>query len=658
MRRIMALGGFVALALVGSTCCAALCAGVASADPQPCWRAMPDPSNFSTTQIAVVDQSHGWAAGSDEFGPVFTTSDGGATWTGLGSLGFRSISDIAAVDKDTAWVVGERGPSEGWGAYVLHTHDGGTTWERFDFALGGLGPRQIWFADTSHGWVVVGKTMYATTDGGHTWTAGAGPDDVIIMHFLDRDRGWVLAHASIANQGTELWNTTDGGATWSQVGIPSYSYGYSSVCFVDDRHGFLSCETAFFATDDGGLTWSARTGLPGGGLATVRAASDAEHVWAAISDGRMFASEDGGQTWVTQGGYYGYLSVLPDLQIIGDQGWVAGSRFARTDTNGFSDLHPPVTTFSPPELINAPTVVALTATDVGTGVAAIWHSVDSMPWEEGGAVTVWSPSVAGSSEVRVAAVDEYGNWEEPKTFTVRYDFAGPTPFFNPVRADELDVWVNHDSYVRVGVTDDWRGAGVRDFEVSRDGGAWRRYDGEDVELVTRAAKDHRNDGVHTIGCRGWDQLGNAGPTVEHSLGMDTRRPTAAARYVAHATARGIGRLRFKLSDARPCSGVCSAVVTVTTTSNRKLGVLKPDVWFRTGRYVTLEFTCPLKAGKYKFVVRGTDGAGNLTVKPAWNYLVVGRAKGTVLRSAGDSVPFRAQGASQPVRLHAEVVSRH
>ena len=298
-------------------------------------------------------------------------------------------------------------------------------------------------------------------------------------------------------------------------------------------------------------------------------------------------------------------------------------------------------------------IVHLSATDVGSGVAGIWHSVNGGPWEEGENVTVGTDALE-RSVVRVAAVDHYGNWEQDNSFTIGYDFEGPTPWFEPQTSDGLDVWVNHDSWVRVGVTDDLKGAGVKDFEVSLDGGGWKRYVTGYHMVVTRAEKDHGNDGAHRIACRGTDRLDNLGPVVERSLAIDTRRPRAAAGYVAHARSRGTGTLRLKISDASPCSRACRVVVTITTTSGKKLGVLRPDGWLKTGSYVTLKFSCPL-AGRYKFVVRATDSPGNLTVRPAWNYLVVSAARGVTGKASPGVLDLEPLGASPPVTLrHASV----
>jgi len=138
------------------------------------------------------------------------------------------------------------------------------------------------------------------------------------------------------------------------------------------------------------------------------------------------------------------------------------------------------------------------------------------------------------------------------------------------------------------------------------------------------------------------------------VAIDTRKPKAAAGYVAKARSRGIGAVRFKISDAKPCSGQCRAIINITTLRGKKLGYLAPDVWFATGRYVTVKFACPLKAGKYKFLIKGTDGAGNATAKSAWNYLVVTAGKGRAVQTVPVALRLLPPTRRAPAALHAQV----
>jgi hypothetical protein len=96
------------------------------------------------------------------------------------------------------------------------------------------------------------------------------------------------------------------------------------------------------------------------------------------------------------------------------------------------------------------------------------------------------------------------------------------------------------------------------------------------------------------------------------------------------------------------------VITVTTLRGRKLGVMAPDAWFKTGRYVTLRFGCPLKAGKYRFSVKGIDGAENPTVKAARNYLIVSAARRVTARPALQFLELQPMVTAVPASSPAPV----
>jgi hypothetical protein len=74
----------------------------------------------------------------------------------------------------------------------------------------------------------------------------------------------------------------------------------------------------------------------------------------------------------------------------------------------------------------------------------------------------------------------------------------------------------------------------------------------------------------------------------------------------------------------------------------------------------LRFKCPLKPGSYRFRVKGGDGAGNVTPRPASNALVVTKARGGVARAVADpagGLTPRASAAAPSV-LSRSVAAAH
>jgi photosystem II stability/assembly factor-like uncharacterized protein len=126
--------------------------------------------------------------------------------------------------------------------------------------------------------------LYATSDGGATWTQVAVPFANGIFSFTDASTGWLMTSLS-AGAGSEqiaLYATTDGGATWSQVfkNAESDSAGSASLPLSGMKTGmaFLNSTTGWivgeipeddvvylYRTSDGGATWARQTiNLPEG----------------------------------------------------------------------------------------------------------------------------------------------------------------------------------------------------------------------------------------------------------------------------------------------------------------------------------------------------------------------------------------------------------
>ena len=125
--------------------------------------------------IDLPDGIHGWVVGKrvtsvgTKIGVIMRTDDGGWSWY-VQEHGIPSgyLNKIAAIDPNTAWVVGQ------YGGKILHTEDGGQTWTAqsagttreltdIDCVAPGICRATV---DTS-----VGQApLLARTDDGHTWT--------------------------------------------------------------------------------------------------------------------------------------------------------------------------------------------------------------------------------------------------------------------------------------------------------------------------------------------------------------------------------------------------------------------------------------------------------------------------------------------------------
>jgi photosystem II stability/assembly factor-like uncharacterized protein len=189
---------------------------------------------YSFTDLHFVDRTHGWffdtqdeTVGSPIL--IFRTVDGGMHWSQVETTPSRGTatpgalpttcakSGLTFLDATTGWVTGY---CVGGGPFFDVTHDGGTTWtaQPFDCPIGcTLSPPQ--FTSSLDG-VLEGATgvavLYATTDGGRTWSPRADPP-ASFVDFINADDGFSLGLSGNNNPDAVIWTTRNGGKSWQEV---------------------------------------------------------------------------------------------------------------------------------------------------------------------------------------------------------------------------------------------------------------------------------------------------------------------------------------------------------------------------------------------------------------------------------------------------------
>lgn len=183
--------------------------------------------------VFFINPKEGWAVGG--FGSIVHTENGGLTW----EIQKGSVRDIYYgvffVDKDHGWIVGDSGK-------ILHTTTGGKSL----FGFGGWKAQKsgthvhlfgVHFVDKQTGWAVGAKEVIHTTNGGETWNVQARfkeTSSLRAVYFVDRNTGWVSGTGPIQH-------TRDGGKTWIAQPIPTY--GAISLHCVDAKHCWAASET-------------------------------------------------------------------------------------------------------------------------------------------------------------------------------------------------------------------------------------------------------------------------------------------------------------------------------------------------------------------------------------------------------------------------------
>jgi photosystem II stability/assembly factor-like uncharacterized protein len=217
---------------------------------------------------------------------LFATTDGGATWSPLGTapgsdqIINRPSSIVYDPDRpDTFW---ESGIYSGGG--VFRTDDGGGTFSQL--------------GDVTH-------------------------DDLVAVDLSDPARQTLLAGGH--EQAQTLHRSMDGGATWSNVGanLPSGSNFSSDPLVISAQiHlvgvcGWGTGECGIWRTTDGGQSWIKVSDMPG--TFAPRRTADGTIWWPIYNNGGMLVSTDDGASWsvAVDGTVKGIEPVvLPDGRLV------------------------------------------------------------------------------------------------------------------------------------------------------------------------------------------------------------------------------------------------------------------------------------------------------------------------------------------------------
>jgi photosystem II stability/assembly factor-like uncharacterized protein len=198
--------------------------------------------------------------------------------------------------ENDGWVSGR------WGC-VLHTADGGKTWERQKTGTN-LSLSSVFFVDPKRGWAVGEEGIIIhTEDGGKTWVKQTSPKPFFHMkvHFVTPMVGFIVS------EWTHIFYTADGGKNW-EVRFKDQDYILKSISFANATHGWAAGEYGFiYNTRDGGKTWvqqsgffglSEKTGdVEGGSYIFDIMALDPQRAWAVGIDGYVVKTVDGGKSW-------------------------------------------------------------------------------------------------------------------------------------------------------------------------------------------------------------------------------------------------------------------------------------------------------------------------------------------------------------------------
>lgn len=176
---------FGAMQAVGHTVWAVGTGGIwASPDDGRHWaQRYAEASDFH--DVDFVDGGHGWAVGSRQ---VLATTDAGLTWTPLSEPHCAWIRTVHFVTPTHGYAVSVEGS-------LLQSADGGDSWRPL---AAPPGTQSVCFQDGAIGWIGTAHHIFASTDGGASWT-----------RIVRYPGGWRHARATVELQ------CAGGGVAWA-----------------------------------------------------------------------------------------------------------------------------------------------------------------------------------------------------------------------------------------------------------------------------------------------------------------------------------------------------------------------------------------------------------------------------------------------------------
>ena len=305
----------------------------------------------------LVDETTGWVTGND--GVILRTTDGGRSWRRQDSGVTDNLAAVEFLNADAGWAVGGTFDSTWSGQarrVILHTNDGGRHWRR---QLDASGPmlHAITFTSRRSGWAVGGHDLLRSRDAGKTWKVWrTWPNARLVdLDFVGASTGWVLAD-SWANVGACVLRTTDGGRHWTRYRVPEETPGQTDIVRMDfvsrsvgvvvggwEGTGGFDDWGEIYRTSDGGQTWTSVSWRWQGSPPAVPVLSavgfaDRLNGWAVGQWGSIVHTRDGGLTWSPQlSGATRQLNAVAFVDRA--SGWMVGANgtILHTATGGATD---------------------------------------------------------------------------------------------------------------------------------------------------------------------------------------------------------------------------------------------------------------------------------------------------------------------------------
>ncbi|MFH1296281.1 MAG: YCF48-related protein [Bacteroidota bacterium] len=275
---------------------------------QGTWERIPVPTSLNLYSVCFVDSLYGWAVG--DSGTILHTYNGGSTWELQESTTDKEIMSVFFLTRELGWASAFNFTEPPYGTILLKTTNGGTSWTSSTYPEENIFITCIHYFDSLTGWMG-GKphALVKTTDGGVSWMQAAIDTStlaffpVLKIAFLNDEVGF--ACGGMFDIAGVIWRTTNGGDLWYAID-PSQAPAdeVHSLCIFDELHVMGSggdpdygYGVGMIRTSDGGLSWEYEE-IGFQGIAFDLDFRTASQAWSPLGpQQKLIFSSDSGYTW-------------------------------------------------------------------------------------------------------------------------------------------------------------------------------------------------------------------------------------------------------------------------------------------------------------------------------------------------------------------------
>lgn len=249
-------------------------------------------------------------------------------WQANRETGSGDLVSVYFTSSDKGWVAGDDG-------YLAYTDDAGRSWNKKNLDTD-ANINEVYFRNDDNGYLVAGRSMYVTSDGGKTWrdlqviergSIKDGKAEFLSIRFNSKSQGFIIGSV-LNNDGlvidSLLLRTVDGGESWSRILLPEIKTELIHLDFDGRKEGWIVGDMGvILATVDNGSTWNKQDSGTTAALYNVDF-QDSKDGYVVGGKGTILRTEDGGQTWNSVSTWV--QKTLFRVNFVDDKtGWIVGS---------------------------------------------------------------------------------------------------------------------------------------------------------------------------------------------------------------------------------------------------------------------------------------------------------------------------------------------